>query len=80
MAPPTPQIPVFKALYDYEARTQEDLSFRKGDRLEILNNTDGDWWLARSQATRQEGYIPSNYVAEATAIDAEELVRHANVE
>jgi fyn-related kinase len=72
MAPPTPQIPVFKALYDYEARTQEDLSFRKGDRLEILNNTDGDWWLARSQATRQEGYIPSNYVAEATAIDAEE--------
>lgn len=69
---PIPQVPVFKALYDYEARTHEDLSFRKGDRLEVLNNADGDWWLARSLVTRQEGYIPSNYVAEASAIDSEE--------
>lgn len=46
---PIPQIPdnetinanakIFVALYDYDARTDEDLSFRKGEHLEILNDT-----------------------------------------
>ena len=33
----------FVALYDYDARTDEDLSFKKGEHLEILNNTQGNW-------------------------------------
>lgn len=46
---PVPQIPeneptgtsakIFVALYDYDARTDEDLSFRKGEHLEIINDT-----------------------------------------
>ncbi len=67
-----PQGPIFIALFDYEQRTSEDLSFNKGERLEILNNTDGDWWQARSLDTFKEGYIPSNYVAESKTIQAEE--------
>lgn len=62
---------IFVALYDYDARTDEDLSFRKGEHLEILNDTQGDWWLARSKKTKQEGYIPSNYVARLQSIEAE---------
>uniref|UniRef100_A0A8D8ZPN7 Tyrosine-protein kinase Src42A n=1 Tax=Cacopsylla melanoneura TaxID=428564 RepID=A0A8D8ZPN7_9HEMI len=62
---------IFVALYDYDARTDEDLSFRKGEHLEILNDTQGDWWLAKSKATKQEGYIPSNYVAKLKSIEAE---------
>lgn len=30
---------IFVALYDYDARTDEDLSFRKGEHLEIINDT-----------------------------------------
>lgn len=67
-----PQGPIFIALFDYDQRTSEDLSFSKGERLEILNNTDGDWWQARSLDTFREGYIPSNYVAESKTIQAEE--------
>lgn len=62
---------IFVALYDYDARTDEDLSFKKGEHLEILNDTQGDWWFARSKATKQEGYIPSNYVAKLKSIEAE---------
>ena len=67
-----PRGPIFIALFDYDQRTSEDLSFRKGERLEIINNTDGDWWQARSLETLKEGYIPSNYVAEHKTIQAEE--------
>jgi len=62
---------IFVALYDYDARTDEDLSFKKGEHLQILNDTQGDWWFARSKASKQEGYIPSNYVAKLESIEAE---------
>jgi fyn-related kinase len=62
---------IFVALYDYDARTNEDLSFKKGEHLEILNDTQGDWWFARSKASKSEGYIPSNYVAKLKSIEAE---------
>uniref|UniRef100_A0A8C8FF65 Tyrosine-protein kinase n=1 Tax=Oncorhynchus tshawytscha TaxID=74940 RepID=A0A8C8FF65_ONCTS len=62
----------FVALYDYEARTSDDLTFKKGDRFQIINNTEGDWWEARSINTGKKGYIPSNYVAPADSIQAEE--------
>lgn len=62
---------LFIALYDYEARTDEDLSFKKGNQLEILNDTQGDWWFARSLVTGQEGFIPSNYIAKSKSLESE---------
>ncbi|KAK2106276.1 hypothetical protein P7K49_015790 [Saguinus oedipus] len=56
-------VTLFIALYDYEARTEDDLTFTKGEKFHILNNTEGDWWEARSLSSGQTGYIPSNYVA-----------------
>ena len=64
-------VKLFVALYDYDARTDEDLSFKKGEILEILNDTQGDWWYARSKTTKAEGYIPSNYVAKVKSLESE---------
>ncbi|XP_004345109.1 protein tyrosine kinase src [Capsaspora owczarzaki ATCC 30864] len=68
--PPTPRTPeppaapnMYVALYDYDARTREDLSFVKGDKLKIINSSDGDWWQAQSLVSGKIGYIPSNYIA-----------------
>lgn len=63
---------VLIALYNYEARTADDLDFQKGDHLETtLENMKGDWWLAKSKSTGKVGYVPSNYVAELKSIGAE---------
>lgn len=69
---PSKGITVFVALYDYDARTNEDLSFKKSERLQVIDNTDSDWWLAKSLATYKEGYIPSNYVAPELSVNAQE--------
>ena len=66
------QVTIFVALYDYAARTTEDLNFSKGERLQVIDNSDGDWWFARSLKTGREGYIPCNYVAAERSLDAEE--------
>lgn len=63
---------IYVALYDYEARTNEDLSFKKGERMEITNNTDGGWWQAKSLSSGRSGYIPSNYIAPVTSLQTEE--------
>jgi len=59
------------ALYDYDAIHHEDLSFQKGDQMVVLEES-GEWWKARSLATRKEGYIPSNYVARIDSLETEE--------
>ncbi|XP_048062130.1 tyrosine-protein kinase SRK2 [Megalobrama amblycephala] len=64
---------VYVALYDYTARTDDDLSFKAGDKLEPLDKTD-DWWFARGItgiSANKEGYIPANYVAPLESLDAE---------
>eukprot|EP00118_Oscarella_pearsei_P023295 m.276743 g.276743 ORF g.276743 m.276743 type:complete len:184 (+) comp40605_c0_seq97:208-759(+) len=50
----------------------DDLSFHKGERLQIMINNDDDWWKARSLTTGLDGYIPSNYVAPYQSYQAED--------
>ncbi|XP_004464102.2 tyrosine-protein kinase HCK isoform X1 [Dasypus novemcinctus] len=66
-----PEDTIVVALYDYEAIHHEDLSFHKGDQMVLLEES-GEWWRARSLATRKEGYIPSNYVARVDSLETEE--------
>lgn len=62
---------LFVALFDYVARTSEDLSFKRNELLEVLNDMQGDWWYARSLQTKKCGYIPCNYVAKEKSINAQ---------
>lgn len=32
-------VTLFIALYDYDARTEDDLTFQKGEKFHIINNT-----------------------------------------
>ena len=42
----SPQGMIFIALFDFDARTPDDLSFKKGEQLDILNDdTNGEWFV-----------------------------------
>ncbi|CAB3361514.1 Hypothetical predicted protein [Cloeon dipterum] len=78
-APPAPVVEeslegkkVVVGVFDYKAREDGDLTFKKGDKMAILNDTNQDWWKVRHLATRKEGLIPSNYVAEERSIESED--------
>ncbi|CAG2173420.1 unnamed protein product [Oppiella nova] len=51
------------AMYAYRAEHTDDLTFRKGEKLEVLERSDPDWWTVRRIKTGEIGYIPANYVA-----------------
>ena len=71
-SPPPDEENLYLARYSYEARTSEDLSFKKGEKLLIIGGTEGDWWMGKSLTTGKEGYIPRNYVAPLTSYESEE--------
>jgi amphiphysin len=52
------------ALYDFDAQADGDLSFRRDDKIEVLEKTENqnDWWTGTINGTT--GQFPGNYVAE----------------
>ncbi|NXI32553.1 FRK kinase, partial [Sterrhoptilus dennistouni] len=69
----------FVALFDYDARTEDDLSFRAGEKLQVLSASHEGWWYAKLLLTEGSvcpgrklmGYIPANYIAADQSIEAE---------
>ncbi|KAI4486778.1 hypothetical protein M0804_006148 [Polistes exclamans] len=60
------------ALYNYTARESTDVSFVKGDRMEVLDDTEPDWWKVLHLTTLQEGLIPWNFVAVERSVESED--------
>ncbi len=59
--------PIYTAVFDYEATSGSDLSFKKGDQMHIKSKGKGKTWQAGLNGI--EGTVPKNYV---TALDDEE--------
>jgi len=49
------------AIYDFQARTSRELSFRKGDVLFLFEKVSADWWEGAT-AGNQKGLIPDKYI------------------
>lgn len=58
----SPVIENVRCLYDFSAKTAEELSFRENDELQILGKVDNDpeWWVGRDREGRI-GLIPRIY-------------------
>lgn len=56
-----------RAMYNFNAKDPEDLTFRKGDMLNVLSQHEPQWWRAQSQKTLQIGCVPINYIGRLDA-------------
>ncbi|KAF9366686.1 hypothetical protein BGX34_010361 [Mortierella sp. NVP85] len=80
--PPPPPVPSRKkqqkqvrALYNFEATGEGELSLQKGDVVRIIEEIDEGWWegeMVDSKGVRHEGMFPSNYVEEVSSDTASE--------
>ncbi|XP_026988697.1 adapter molecule crk-like [Tachysurus fulvidraco] len=50
-----------RALFDFPGHDEEDLPFRKGDVLRVIEKTEEQWWSAQN-ADGRKGLIPVPYV------------------
>ncbi|KAM3617397.1 uncharacterized protein V6R79_005551 [Siganus canaliculatus] len=63
---------IYTALWAFEARHEDELSFQDGDLFSVLNQN-GDWWTARridrNGRVLDTGIVPSNYLARAESLE-----------
>ncbi|XP_074867442.1 protein-tyrosine kinase 6 [Carettochelys insculpta] len=66
--------PLYTSLWDFDARTQTEVSFQAGDLFQVIRQ-EGEWWWAKkvdgSNKVLAEGYVPYNYLAEQATMEAE---------
>ncbi|XP_019857342.1 PREDICTED: uncharacterized protein LOC109585647 [Amphimedon queenslandica] len=80
-----PKGPVYVAIRDREARLSDELSFKKGEKLEIKKEYIDGWRFARSLDTDQEGDVYINYIkkdeeSELSTLESLELFHYAMTE
>ena len=52
----------YKAVADYTAVEDTELTFETGDTLEMLRTGDDGWWFMRNKSTNHEGWAPASYM------------------
>eukprot|EP00511_Aplanochytrium_stocchinoi_P003128 CAMPEP_0204832638 /NCGR_PEP_ID=MMETSP1346-20131115/14308_1 /ASSEMBLY_ACC=CAM_ASM_000771 /TAXON_ID=215587 /ORGANISM="Aplanochytrium stocchinoi, Strain GSBS06" /LENGTH=416 /DNA_ID=CAMNT_0051964585 /DNA_START=241 /DNA_END=1491 /DNA_ORIENTATION=- len=58
--PPARGNPMCEALYDYAAQQADELTVRAGDKIEVLDSSENDWWSGK--LNERIGLFPANYV------------------
>ncbi|KAI9308328.1 hypothetical protein BJ944DRAFT_260437 [Cunninghamella echinulata] len=64
---------VCQVLYDYEARTVEEITIQENDIVYIIEKADDEWWKAELKQVNTDehgpiGLVPANYLEEVTPI------------
>ncbi|XP_013062497.1 LIM and SH3 domain protein F42H10.3-like isoform X4 [Biomphalaria glabrata] len=57
-----PKQVIYRALYDYSAADNDEVSFMDGDHIVNVEVVDAGWMIGTVQRTGQHGMLPSNYV------------------
>ena len=57
---PKPKGPQIRALYDYDARDLDELTFQEGQLIELISEDPSGWWQGRLGT--KTGLFPANYV------------------
>lgn len=74
--PPRLEDEYVRALFDFAGNDEEDLPFRKGDVLRVLEKPEEQWWNAQNSEGRA-GMIPVPYVEKYRPASPSSVAGHA---
>ncbi|XP_078519883.1 nebulette isoform X11 [Lissotriton helveticus] len=60
--PLSPSLRTYRAMYDYSAQDEDEVSFRDGDYIINVQPIDDGWMYGTVQRTGKAGMLPANYI------------------
>uniref|UniRef100_A0A8C5SMX7 SH3 domain-containing protein n=1 Tax=Laticauda laticaudata TaxID=8630 RepID=A0A8C5SMX7_LATLA len=57
-----PHSRTYRAMYDYSAQDEDEVSFRDGDYIINVQPIDDGWMYGTVQRTGKTGMLPANYI------------------
>ncbi|EPY72897.1 protein kinase C and casein kinase substrate in neurons 3 isoform 3-like protein [Camelus ferus] len=58
----SPHLRTYRAMYDYSAQDEDEVSFRDGDYIVNVQPIDAGWMYGTVQRTGKTGMLPANYI------------------
>ncbi|XP_027450570.2 nebulette isoform X2 [Zalophus californianus] len=58
----SPNLRTYRAMYDYSAQDEDEVSFRDGDYIVNVQPIDDGWMYGTVQRTGKTGMLPANYI------------------
>ncbi|XP_077010482.1 nebulette isoform X6 [Tamandua tetradactyla] len=58
----SPNLRTYRAMYDYSAQDEDEVSFRDGDYIVNVQPIDAGWMYGTVQRTGKSGMLPANYI------------------
>ena len=55
---------IYVAYQNYEPESDEVLPLHEGEKVEVLDNSQADWWLVHKLTSSDEGWVPGQYLKE----------------
>ncbi|ABN67508.2 predicted protein [Scheffersomyces stipitis CBS 6054] len=74
-----PEISKVRAMFDLVSHEKDELSFRKGDLINVIEVVYRDWWRG-SLPTGEVGIFPLNYVAPVYAKSSDQIEKELQIE